>query len=829
MSASKSVLWGVLAGAGLCGALACGSEPAESGAAASNAGGQPGGGGQPGAGGSGVACDEVCQAQGKPSTCISTRDYFETWAWPQVFSTCVTCHTTGGAAEGTRLMLRSASTPGFLAFNHDAVEKAAGLESGGAPLLLLKPTLAVPHQGGQKIIPNSKPHAVLIELLKQFKAPVVCGDGKPPPAPVTQGVELLDAYGTFRKATLTLVGRPPTSGEIDALDAGGIDAVGGLLDAVMKEPIFDDKVREIFADALLTDGFLSSNTLGHEDLVRVENLFPSDVGAWDGLASWQYASTPNGIRTNDALAREPLEFYVHVTRKDGSLAEVLTAKYRLLNAWSARFLRVPFQGVAPENIDLSKADPRLFVESKVPLLHEREGSEYAGVLSTTAFLARYPNTPTNFNRKRARFTYKHFLNHDIMKTAPRIDAAAIQSGAHPTRNAEVCTGCHAKIDPFAGALGSWTNCGYDDTVKQWRWSEKTNGCSDRGWLPDSDVFPPGTGEGTSQPLSDDERKRGSEVLAAHIVAQDGFAEAIVSQVMVGLLNRPLLEEPQEPTSPGYAGLLAAVDHERSEFKRLVGVFKDKGLRLKPLIQALVMSPLFRAKSADTAGRVELTGQGGVSLSTPEDIDRRLEALFGVPWQAIMPGESHDLFGKRYLRRADAYKVSYGGMTGSKDGVKVRQRQVSSVSALINERMALMVACTTTGRDLDRPAGQRKLFPFIDKSMLPSGDASMPDQKPILENLRFLHERFWGERVGLADPELLATYELLSQVRAEGKAAVASGQASASLDRPCAGDVDLISGQLASPPGTVADPEFVIRAWQTVIAYLLMDARFLLDP
>jgi len=77
--------------------------------------------------------------------------------------------------------------------------------------------------------------------------------------------------------------------------------------------------------------------------------------------------------------------------------------------------------------------------------------EYAGVLTTTAWVNRYPSSPTNFNRKRARFRLKYFLDFDIMKAAPRIDAATIDLNDNPTKNNPQCIGCHARIDPLAGA------------------------------------------------------------------------------------------------------------------------------------------------------------------------------------------------------------------------------------------------------------------------------------------------------------------------------------------------------------------------------------------
>ena len=95
----------------------------------------------------------------------------------------------------------------------------------------------------------------------------------------------------------------------------------------------------------------------------------------------------------------------------------------------------------------------------------------------------------------------------------------------------------------------------------------------------------------------------------------------------------------------------------------------------------------------------------------------------------------------------------------------------------------------------------------------------------MRNLQHLHERLLGERLSLDSPELLATYQLLSQARTDG---LSSG-AGTRLARPCANDVDVITGAARTPAGTVNDPQFAVRAWQTVIAYLLMDYRFITEP
>lgn len=785
-----------------------------------------GGGGSGGGSGTGGAgpdpvCDAACQAAAHPdpSTCVSSRQYFEQYAWPQVFSVCVSCHVAGGQADGTRFMLKATSLPNHIEQNFAAVNTAATLTSNGEPLLLLKPTMRLPHQGGVQVQPGTVRYAVLEETLKQAAMPVTCGGPMlPPPTPVTAGVTLLSPYETLRKATMILASRPPTAAEVAAVDANGMPAVETAVLGLMNESAFYEKVREIFSDVLLTDAFMFANRDTHGGGLLWDDTFDAPANDFGGMPDWQWQSSEAGIKTTDALAREPVEFFVHAARLDRPLTEVLTADYRLMNAHTARFFGVAYTG--------DPNDPHDFREVKVPVTNERRGpGEYAGILTTTAFLSRYPNTPTNFNRKRARFTYKYFLAYDIMKVASRIDASAIDLAANPTRNNPACTGCHAKIDPFAGALANWTECGYSDHPHYFTPAEKSASCNDRGWVPESRAFPPGIDEGTVRPLTDAERPRGAAVLAAAIVQRDGFAQAMVQHVAQGVLNRPLLSAPQDPMHPAYAHLDAAFEYEKAELARLTTAFKQNGMKLKPLVLAVVLSPLFRAAKADRADRMELSGQGGGTLVTPEDLDRRLVSLLGQPWMEIAPnGAAHDV-GPRYLRRAAMFKVSYGGTDQSLEGQKVRQRLPSSITARVVERMALMMSCIATSRDFDEPVASRLLFPHVDATVVPSGNASAADQQPILRNLQHLHERLLGERLALDSPELLATYQLLSQARTD----FASSGAGMRLARPCANDVDVQTGAARVPAGTVNDPQFVVRAWQTVIAYLLMDYRFIMEP
>ena len=182
-----------------------------------------------------------------------------------------------------------------------------------------------------------------------------------------------------------------------------------------------------------------------------------------------------------------------MVRNNRPATEIVTARYRLVNPYTARVF-----GVTPafKNAnDLSE-----FAEVQIPKLHEYAPgqSEYAGVLTTTSFLYRYPNTESNRNRKRARYFFQHFLGFDIMQSVPRLDLSTIDFAADPWRKNPVCTGCHATLDPVAGAFQNWTNCFSGQGIRYYRPGERY--CQG-AWYPDGTMFPPGTGQGAAQIVS----------------------------------------------------------------------------------------------------------------------------------------------------------------------------------------------------------------------------------------------------------------------------------------------------------------------------------------
>jgi hypothetical protein len=235
------------------------------------------------------------------------------------------------------------------------------------------------------------------------------------------------------------------------------------------------------------------------------------------------------------------------------------------------------------------------------------------------------------------------------------------------------------------------------------------------------------------------------------------------------------------------------------------------------------------------GRVELTGLGGGSLVTPEMLDRKLRSALGLTWSGhgwAASGDTgyqrlgrHDGTSDAYLLQRERLKTLYGGLDGSLFGVKTRSRSASSLTAAIVEHLALEGSCIAVTRDFDKPVAQRKLFARVEKTLAPTGVAAT--DAPILETIRELHQQLLGVRVTTDSVDVQELYTLLREVQTEGAAAVTGGSQSQTLERPCAGDIELSSGQPIAG-GTTRDNLYVIRAWQAVVATLLMDPRFTLE-
>jgi hypothetical protein len=132
---------------------------------------------------------------------------------------------------------------------------------------------------------------------------------------------------------------------------------------------------------------------------------------------------------------------------------------------------------------------------------------------------------------------------------------------------------------------------------------------------------------------------------------------------------------------------------------------------------------------------------------------------------------------------------------------------SVVSAMANE-----VSCPIVANDFSFNSSQRKLFPGVELTTLPTTGAVA-----IRSTIQTLHGRLLGEELGIDDSEIDATYALFEAVWS-ARIAANKGAAVSSTSELC------IFENVDNP--VQSDSNQTLRSWAAVINYLLRDYKFI---
>ena len=375
---------------------------------------------------------------------------------PVVQSKCVNCHVFGGISGHTRLVFAPASTNDHVSRNYRVFEDFV-VSVPNAAFLILDKIKGVAHGGGVQVPAGSALYADMQRFLNLLDR----GDAAPLTAETLfDTVRMRPRRETLYRAAIILAGRIPTDAEYAALESATLlETVRGL----MTGRGFHDFLIRAANDRLLTDGarpFLTRRFVNYRNessrLVKAE-----EDETVDSERARAHFST--GVRFG--VRRAPLELIAHVVENDLPYTDVLTADYVMANpqaalAYGANGAREEFggsddvhefrsariEGYYPQySVDCE--DGKCSVDGP-PLAHP-----HAGILGTRALLYRYPTTPTNRNRARARWTYYHFLGVDVERLGVRaLDPSSLVDEDNPTMNNPACTGCHAILDPVAGTF-----------------------------------------------------------------------------------------------------------------------------------------------------------------------------------------------------------------------------------------------------------------------------------------------------------------------------------------------------------------------------------------
>jgi hypothetical protein len=198
---------------------------------------------------------------------------------------------------------------------------------------------------------------------------------------------------------------------------------------------------------------------------------------------------------------------------------------------------------------------------------------------------------------------------------------------------------------------------------------------------------------------------------------------------------------------------------------------------------------------DPKRRTELDDIGIVRMLSPEQVERKIGAVFGERWN----------------RLTEQMAMLYGGIDSQE--VTERASDPSGAMGAIQRIMSNDVACKNVARDFGRPATERKLFPEIEPKVVPG--VSDEDDKALRQAMVYLHERILGRYDAPDSVEVNRTWKLFTAVVADAKEQKGLDKREAYSCRQ-------------GTPVVVDDPQYTIRAWRAVVTYLLRRQEFLYE-
>ena len=188
------------------------------------------------------------------------------------------------------------------------------------------------------------------------------------------------------------------------------------------------------------------------------------------------------------------------------------------------------------------------------------------------------------------------------------------------------------------------------------------------------------------------------------------------------------------------------------------------------------------------------------MLTPEQLERKITAIFGTPWGKLTDRESK-------------LKILYGGIDSKT--VTERSTDPSGAMGAIQRILSNDVACAHVATDFSLPSQQRRLFPGIEPTVVP-GSSKEADER-ILAAIVHLHELILGRFPNVDDPDVQRTFSLFAGIVKEAKSRKGIDPRES---------YHCQSGREKTPRDP--DPHYTIRAWRGVVTYLLRQYDFLYE-
>ena len=672
---------------------------------------------------------------------------------------CINCHVDGGVSGHTRLVLSPSTADGHESLNLAVFEDLVASGEDAADLILNK-IQGVGHGGGIQVPAGSADFANMERFLRLLSGENSPGSGLSPET-LFDGVTMASPAKTLRRAALIFAGRLPTQAELNSVSDGEDSSLRKAIRNLLTGPGFHEFLTRASNDRLLTDRdkwkvididqpeFFELNKeharVAETAIGRGHDSPWRDPEYWKWTTALQYG-----------FVRSPLELVAHVVENDLPYTEVLTADYIMANPLAARGY-----GAATE---FENADDFLeFKPSKMVSYFRNDESKlveddpqigrrvlnpgnlatqipHTGILNTTVFLRRYPTTATNRNRARSRWTYYHFLGLDIEKSASRTtDPDALADTDNPTMKNPACTVCHSALDPVAGTFQNYSDLGLyrkgwggmDSLPELYKHPEDGSVSPYQEgdtWF--RDMREPGFGDAVA-PSADNS----VQWLASQIANDPRFAEATVKFWWQPIMGTEIADPPEERTDPEFEARLVAATAQAAEVSRLGEAFRQgiaggRPYSGKDLLAEIALSPWFRAESVTGENPIRnaaLRDVGVERLLTPEELDRKTEAISGYVWGRGRVRLSASGSGLVQTNLSNFYQwrnfgLLYGGIDS--DGLTTRVGEITPLMAAVSQSHAAEVSCPIVRREffLWQPE-ERRLFDGIDKYDTPISEAA----------------------------------------------------------------------------------------------------------
>jgi hypothetical protein len=742
-----------------------------------------------GGGGGGTVC--------QPAPALFTNN-----VWPALNGTCLLCHASGRVAAGTGLVFVLGGTTEQ---NYNVLRTFASTKAD----VLLGKTIGLPtHDGGKPFVDaNSQQYKDLAALVPVMASSCTTAPPGTPPAPIPPpvlgqfwaGVTFQSDAKTLAKASVLFAGRNPTTAEYTAVQTGGLPMLRQTIRGYMDGPAFDAFLNEAGDTHFLTGSVVVYGN--NRGLVAADWPTAADVINNVNIVD----NARNRLQT--AIRREPIELIKYIVKNNRPFTEAVNGRYTVANGVMAQYLSATVQGSFTDAANDNEWRP-----ATLPSMRLGGTREQAGVLSTHAWLDRFPTTPTNRNRHRVYIMAQQFLGTDVAALAAR----PIDDGGTfriPTMENPGCAVCHDTIDPMAAGWQNWDETNRfqrfrDSTMKDhalpgsYRANNYPRDAANMAYyrLGDSwfrDQKAPGYGA-TPMPNGLTGNSTALQWLSDQVVADQRFPIGAVHFWYTVLFNKQPLKAPLEASAPGYANQLAAFNAQNEEFQEIAQRFTTNrgngAYNVRDLLVDLVMSRWTRAEKVtglDAGRTIELGDVGQMTMLNPAALNRKLISVVGGNF-----AEFDNPF--------TGFGLTYGNFDGNQRTERANEHTTMQTATL--DRLASVRGCQLTQADFNRPVATRLLFPNVALTDTPATAAGL---QAITNNVVHLHKWLWkDEAASASDPEVQRTLKLYQDVWADRANAPA---------RP-----------VTCAYTNANDPNYTGRAWVAVLAYMIGDPDFVFE-